>query len=66
MTKPSIIPPALKRAGITHVTHDLPAGAEVNFGADFVRIFRAEIEEKLYGFSRPVPAVIRKLPGADK
>jgi hypothetical protein len=43
MSKPEI-PASLRRAGITGVKHDLPDGFEVNFHADFCRIFKEDIQ----------------------
>lgn len=37
------IPAALRRAGLTGFTDNLPAGFEVNFHADFCSIFKDEI-----------------------
>lgn len=45
MSKPAI-PDSLRRAGITGFTHNLPAGFEVDFSRDFVRIFKEEIERR--------------------
>lgn len=53
------IPESLRRAGITSVSHDIPDGCSVGFTSDFVRIFRADLEQRLYGWDKPPPAVLR-------
>ena len=48
------IPESLRRAGITGCTSNLPEGGGIDFAADFVRIFRPEIEERLYGWGEEI------------
>lgn len=49
------IPAALRRAGLTGFTDNLPAGFEVNFHADFCRIFKDEIQRKGQAAAQPEP-----------
>lgn len=60
------IPESLRRAGITGCTSNLPEGCGIDFAADFVRIFRPEIEERLYGWRKPKPAVTRTVPKGER
>jgi len=46
------MPASLRKAGLVRLTHDIPVGFEVNFHADFCRIFKDEIERK----GKPVQA----------
>ena len=52
MSKPP--PAALVRAGLSTIKHKLPEGFAVDFHADFVRIFKEDIQRK--GQAQPVPA----------
>lgn len=54
MTKP--IPAALVKRGITSLSDNLPEGAELDISGDFARIFRGEIEARLFGWSNPTSA----------
>lgn len=46
------IPETLTRAGIVGVEDNLPPGAGVSFASAFVRIYRAQLEEKILGLKR--------------
>lgn len=50
------IPAALAKHGIASVSDNLPPGAELAVSRDFVRIFRGEIEARLFGWSNPMSA----------
>ncbi len=52
MSKPP--PASLVRAGLSTIQHKLPAGFAVDFHADFVRIFKEDIQRK--GQAQPMPA----------
>ena len=52
MSKPP--PASLVRAGLSTIQHKLPAGFAVDFHADFVRIFKEDIQRK--GQAQPVAA----------
>lgn len=54
-------PPALTRAGIRTFSDNLPPGAGVAIAADFVRVFRAEIERRA-----AVPGTAPALASPDK
>lgn len=56
------IPESLRRAGIQSVSDNIPEGGGVDFARDFVRIFRTDLEQRLYGWHKPAPAVLRRFP----
>ncbi|MFT3964106.1 hypothetical protein [Propionivibrio sp.] len=64
MTNP--LPEPLRRAGLEHLTDNLPEGVSLDIARDFVRIFRADLEQRLYGWTKPAPAVTRRLPQEDR
>lgn len=60
------IPACLARVGITSLSDNIPEGYSVAFSSDFVRMFRAEIELKLYGWKKTAPAIKRVMPEAER
>lgn len=50
------VPPGLAARGITSLVDTLPPGAELDIAGDFARIFRGEIEARLFGWSQPLSA----------
>lgn len=60
------IPESLRRAGIKSVSDNIPEGCSVDFASDFVRIFRADLEQRLYGWHKPAPAVLRRFPEKER
>jgi hypothetical protein len=58
------IPAALARAGIVARSDNLPAGSSLDIAAEFVRVFRAEIEARLSGLPdrRAIRAAVPSRP----
>lgn len=52
---PLSAPPALAARGITSLTDNLPPGAGLDIARDFARVFRPEIEARLFGWSSATP-----------
>lgn len=48
-------PPALAARGITGLTDNLPPGAGLDIARDFARVFRPEIEARLFGWKTSTP-----------
>lgn len=60
-------PPALAARGITGLTDNLPPGAGLDIARDFARVFRPEIEARLFGWQSSTPprrAELRAVPPA--
>lgn len=47
------IPASLVKSGISSFSDNLPTGAGLDIARDFVRVFRAEIERKAFGWQQP-------------
>lgn len=64
---PSSAPAALVSRGITRLTDNLPPGAGLDIARDFARVFRPEIEARLFGWKTSTPprrAHLRAVPPA--
>lgn len=48
-------PAALTARGITGLTDNLPSGAGLDIARDFARVFRPEIEARLFGWKTSTP-----------
>lgn len=53
---PAAAPAALAARGLTAITDNLPPGAGLDIARDFARVFRPEIEARLFGWQTATPA----------
>ena len=56
LAAPASAPASLVARGITSLTDNLPPGAGLDIAKDFARVFRAEIECRLFGWQSATPA----------
>jgi hypothetical protein len=59
-------PPALAARGITVLTDNLPPGAGLDIARDFARVFRPEIEARLFGWKSATPVRRTNAPAANE
>jgi hypothetical protein len=57
------VPASLAARGITSLTDNLPPGAGLDIARDFARVFRPEIEARLFGWKTSTPP--RRVASAD-
>ena len=50
------VPESLAARGLTAITDNLPPGAGLDIARDFARVFRPEIEARLFGWQTSTPA----------
>jgi hypothetical protein len=53
------MPESLRRTGLVSISDNIPEGYSAAIARDFVRVFRADLEHRLYGWTKPVPALTR-------
>lgn len=64
---PVAAPASLAARGLTAITDNLPPGAGLDIARDFARVFRPEIEARLFGWKTATPprrAALRAVPPA--
>jgi len=59
-------PASIAARGITALTDNLPAGAGLDIAKDFARVFRGEIETRLFGWRTSTPPRRSTLPAANQ
>lgn len=65
--KNNSVPAPLAARGIANLSDNLPPGAGLDISRDFARVFRSEIEARLFGWvssTPPRPAKPRAVPPA--
>lgn len=65
-TPPAASPASLAARGLTSITDNLPPGAGLDIARDFARVFRPEIEARLFGWKTSTPPRRSTPPAANQ